>query len=112
MNTATRVLPRQHFRIGVRAAPTPSNRFLNYVLLITILFSAFFVLYIKDLNRRLFIQFQTLQTTHDKLHEDWGKLLLEQSTWSTQARVQRIAQLRLGMNSPSPKEVVVIRRPH
>lgn len=85
-------------------------RLLNMVLIILLVLSAFAVIYIKDVNRRHFIQYQALQITHDKLYEDWRKLMLEQSTWSTQARVQKIAQNRLGMNIPSSKEVIILRR--
>jgi cell division protein FtsL len=110
MNTAVRILAQERFQPTITSAFVITKpRLLNLVLLFTLLLSAFCVIYIKDLNRRLFIQYQILQTTHDKLYEDWGKLLLEQSTWSTQARVQKIAEHRLGMNTPSPKEVVVLR---
>ncbi len=110
MNTAVRVLTQGRFQPAVIPFFIITRpRLLNLILLLALFLSAFGVIYLKDLNRRLFIQYQALETTHDKLYEDWGKLLLEQSTWSTQARVQKIAECRLGMSLPSPKEVVVLR---
>ena len=77
------------------------------MLMMTVLLSAFAVVYVKDLNRRLFIQYQQLQASHNQLYINWGKLLLEQSAWSTQARVQHIAQQQLHMVSPTPNQVVL-----
>ena len=110
MNTAIRAIPQSRYQPGLTSLFAPTRpRLVNFILLVFLVLSAFSVIYIKDLNRRLFINYQTLQTTHDKLYEDWGKLLLEQSTWSTQARVQKIAAHRLSMNLPTAKEVVVLR---
>lgn len=111
MNTAVRVLPGDRLQSTV---PSILNfkkpRLVNICLIVVLVLSAFTVIYIKDLNRRLFIQYQGTQAVHDKLYEDWGKLLLEQSTWSTHSRVQKIAENRLNMAMPNPKEVVVLRQ--
>lgn len=109
MNTAVRVLQQDRFHSSLPSLNIKKPKLINFILILILVMSAFAVIYIKDVNRRLFIHFQTLQATHDKLYEDWGKLLLEQSTWSTQARVQKIAETRLGMITPSPNEVVVLR---
>lgn len=76
------------------------------VLMVAVLISAFAVVYVKDLNRRLFLQYQQLQTEHNQLYVNWGKLLLEQSTWSAQQRVQSVAENRLNM--VMPKQVTMI----
>lgn len=73
-----------------------------------LLLSAFSVVYFKDLNRRLFIQYQDLQQTRQQYEVEWGKLLLEQSTWSTQARIQQIAQQQFGMIIPRQQDVVMV----
>lgn len=109
MNTAVRTITQQGFKSSLPLLHIERPRLVNFILIITLLFCAFTIIYIKDLNRRLFIQYQSLQATHDKLYEDWEKLLLEQSTWSVHARVQKIAQNRLHMNIPAAKEVVVLR---
>lgn len=109
MNTAIRAIPQNRISASFPAVRGTNPAWINLILLLAVLFSAFAVIYVKDLNRRFFIDYQTLQTTHDKLYEEWGKLMLEQSTWSTQARVQKIAEGRLSMDIPSPKEVIVLK---
>jgi len=111
MNTAVR-----HIRQGFHPrAKNPAHFNLKQyfsvgVLLITLLLSALAVIYIKDLNRRLFSDVQLLEKKYDELNIEWGQLLLEQSAWSTQSRVQMIAQSDLGMFVPSAKDIVLIGR--
>ena len=109
MNTATRTIAQDRFQSAIPSLYIKRPRLINFILIMALLFSAFSVIYLKDVNRRLFIHYQALQTAHDRLYEDWGKLLLEQSTWSSQSRVKKIAQRRLGMDTPSSKEMVVLR---
>lgn len=78
------------------------------LLVSSIVISAFALIYVKDLNRRLFIQSQTLQQDHQRMVNQWGKLLLEQSTWSAQSRVQSISEQSLGMVTPLAKDVVML----
>ncbi len=78
------------------------------LLVVAVLASAFAVIYVKTLNRRLFSNLQTEQTVHDQLQVQWGQLLLEQSSYATQARIQRIATEELHMIFPEPKNIVVI----
>ncbi|MCH9769360.1 MAG: cell division protein FtsL [Gammaproteobacteria bacterium] len=75
---------------------------------IGILLSALGVVYMKDLNRRLFIQYQTLLQQRSQYQTQWGKLLLEQSTWSTQASVQNYATKHLNMVMPKSNNVVMV----
>jgi len=57
----------------------------------------------------MFINYQDLQTSQGTLHVEWSKLLLEQSTWSTQTRIQHIAQQKLGMEVPVPEKINMVR---
>lgn len=75
-----------------------------------LLFSAFGVIYLKDLNRRLFIQYDAVQQQAHRSDTEWGKLLLEQSTWSTQSRIQSVASLKLGMLMPHSNDIVMVER--
>lgn len=72
--------------------------------------SALAVIYIKDLSRRGFIQLQQLQTQTLQYEEEWGKLLLEQSAWTNQERIQWAAEHQLQMKIPSPEEVITLRQ--
>jgi cell division protein FtsL len=110
MNSTSRMVSQNHFQVTFTDFVWSSRLGLtNLLLIFAVLMTAFMVIYLKDLNRRFFIQYQTLQAAHDKLYGEWGKLLLEQSTWSSQARVQKIAQQRLDMSVPSPDEIVMLK---
>lgn len=78
------------------------------VIAMGVLLSAFGIIYLKDLNRRMFIQFHSLQQAQQTDQVEWGKLLLEESTWSTQSRIQQVAEVRLKMYIPEQKDVVVV----
>lgn len=107
MNAAARALAQGTFTAeNIREmALTPRNIILS-ILLLCVLASACGVVYLKDLNRRLFFELQSLQQQRDELNVQAGQLLLEQNTWSTQARVQQIAQSVLTMDVPA-KQIVV-----
>jgi cell division protein FtsL len=77
-------------------------------LLLMLFVSAFSVIYLKDLSRRMFIHYQNLQQVQHQDEVEWSKLLLEQGAWSTQARVQEIATTQLDMVTPAMKDIVMI----
>jgi cell division protein FtsL len=81
---------------------------LGLVVLATLV-SAFGVVYAKHENRKLFITLQVLQAERDAMNVEWGQLQLEQSTQATHARVDVEARGRLGMQSPDPKAIIIIR---
>ena len=80
-------------------------------LVVLLLFSAFSVIYLKDLSRRMFIQYQQLQKVQERDEIETSKLLLEKGAWSTQSRIQEIASSQLGMETPSMKNIVMIALP-
>jgi len=45
------------------------------------------------------------------LNIEWGQLQIEQSTWATHARIERIATDNLALVRPTAAEIVVIERP-
>lgn len=76
---------------------------------ICVLGSAVAVVTTKHLNRNLHIQLQKLQQEQDALHVEWSRLLLEQGTLGSDARVEQIAREKLGMTLPKPEQIKVIR---
>lgn len=96
------------FTQGVLAnVSLPELRILLMVFLLLI--SALGVVYVKDINRRLFITYHKLQIQNEQLESDRNKLLLEQSAWAAQARVQVVAQQQLQMQVPLSSDVQVIK---
>lgn len=77
-------------------------------LIILLVASAFSVIYLKDLSRRLFIRYQIMQQVQQHDEVEWSKLLLEEGAWATQARVQNIATTQLDMVTPTMKNIVMI----
>jgi cell division protein FtsL len=73
-----------------------------------IIMSALCLLYVKDLNRCLFINYQNLQQTDNDLKVNRGELLLEKSTWQNQTRIQEMAENNLNMEIPAASNVVML----
>ena len=73
-----------------------------------VLVSALSVIYITNTARSLNANIQQTMAERQKLHAEWGQLLLEKSTWTMQARIQNVAEGKLNMVMPSSKSVVVI----
>lgn len=71
-------------------------------------FSAMAVVYEKHQSRQLFIELQSLQREVESLQVEWSQLLLEQGTWASDARVERLARAHLQMVLPEPNQVSVI----
>lgn len=61
-------------------------------------------------HRLLFIELTGLERERDELNIEFGRLQLEQATWGETFRVERVARERLGMRSPEPAEIRVVRQ--
>ena len=80
------------------------------ILLIVTFVSAISVVYIKHYNRKLFVELQQLEKQRDDMEVEWGKLQLEQNTWATHARIERVAKQKLQMITPDTSDVIYIRQ--
>jgi cell division protein FtsL len=78
------------------------------MLALAVLLSALGIIYVTHVTRILHAAYQRNLSEQDRLHVEHGQFLLERSTWMMQARVQQIAQYKLGMIIPDSKSVVVI----
>jgi cell division protein FtsL len=79
------------------------------LLLAVLVVTSLGVVYAKHQSRKLFVNLQALQDERDQLNIEWGRLLLEQSTWATPTRVEAMARQRLGMRVPSSDKLVIVR---
>lgn len=86
------------------------NLILFGVLWFLIMGSGLGVIYSTHLSRQLFNELESKRRVTSELHVEWGQYLLEQSTWASYTRVERIAAERLNMKHPAPENMVVIRR--
>lgn len=60
-------------------------------------------------SRELFAELQVRQAERDALNIEWGKLLLEEATWSQHRRVEALARSRLNMSTPDAAHIRVVR---
>lgn len=79
------------------------------ILGLAIVVSATGVVYAKYASRKYFVELESIRTKRDAADVEWGRLQLEQSTWATHGRVEKIARERLHMRIPQVEEVKVIR---
>ncbi len=77
-------------------------------LLLLVVFSAVGAVYAKHESRRLFIEFQSLQSERDHYEVERGRLQLELGTLADAGVIDRVAA-ELGMIVPAPKTVVYVR---
>ena len=58
--------------------------------------------------RKLFVELEKEQELARHLAVEWGQLQLEQSTWATHARIEKIATGQLNMRVPDALRVQII----
>lgn len=61
-------------------------------------------------HRQLFAELNRLEAQRDELNIEFGRLQLEQATWGETFRIERVAREQLGMRSPEPADVQVVRQ--
>ena len=83
---------------------------LNAGLLLLILFSTFAVIHSTHACRAMYARLQELESSQWYLQEDYGRLLLEHSTWASHYRVEKVAAEELGMQPPGLAQLKVVPR--
>lgn len=73
-----------------------------------VLLSAFGVIHSSHACRALYSELQVLEAEQWHLQEDYGRLLLEQSTWASHHRVEKVARSELHMRAPALEEIKVV----
>ena len=56
-----------------------------------------------------FVRLEKLDAERDSLDMEWGRLQLEQSYYSSNAFVERVANAKLQMNIPATRDVRIVR---
>ncbi len=109
MNAAARLLNQGALSRGwVMSVFLNRTQVILFALIVVTVMSALSVVYVTNTARTLNAGIQQTLTERDRLHIQWGQLLLEKSTWVMQARVQNIAEGKLGMMVPDHKSVVIV----
>lgn len=76
---------------------------------VAVFLSAIALIDARHQNRVLFEQLDQLHGDRDQLNIDWGRLLLEESTWSTHAYIEQSATQKLEMGQPANPQVLVVK---
>lgn len=79
------------------------------VLLLALLVSGISVIYTTFKNRSMLNELQQLRNQRNELQVQWGQLLIEQSTFSLDSRIERKAIEELQMIVPEFSDVVMVR---
>ncbi|TBU78527.1 cell division protein FtsL [Pseudomonas daroniae] len=93
---------------GVLAKRFPKGSLLMLVLFIAVLGSALAVSYSAHWNRQLLNSLYAELSVRDKTQAEWGRLILEQSTWTAHNRIEALASEQLKMRIPDAAEVRMV----
>jgi cell division protein FtsL len=82
--------------------------FFGAAMVLAVVISAIASVYAKHESRKAFTELQALTTERDRLEVEWGRLQIEQSTWSTYARVDQLARKQMHMRIPDPGQTMLL----
>jgi cell division protein FtsL len=109
MNAAARLLNQGALsRSWVVSVFLARFQFVLFSCVFAILISALGLVYMTNTTRSLNASIQQTLVERDRIHVEWGQLLLEKSTLLMQARIQNLAEDKMNMLVPEGKAVVVI----
>ena len=86
------------------------QRLIKIVLGVLVVISALGVVGASHETRSMYSELQALHKEQDDLESEYGKLLLEQSAWSNNTRVDEIARNELNMVPPEVSKIIVVRK--
>ena len=86
----------------------PRGSLLMFALFIAVLLSAIGVAYTAHWNRQLLNELYGELSERDKTQAEWGRLILEQSTWTAHNRIESLATDQLNMHIPEAADVRLV----
>lgn len=86
----------------------PNGSLLMLVLFVAVLLSAIGVAYTAHWNRQLLNELYGELSERDKAQAEWGRLILEQSTWTAHSRIENLASDQLNMHIPAAADVKLV----
>jgi len=95
----------------MQAANSRQPFLLVFVFALVCVLSSMALVYTKHTSRKLFVELEALTHERDELNIEWGQLQIEQSTWATHARIERVATEDLALERPETSDIYVIERP-
>ncbi len=86
----------------------PRGGLLMLMLFVSVLLSAIAVAYTAHWNRQLLNDLYAELSVRDKAQAEWGRLILEQSTWTAHSRIEALATGQLKMHIPAAADVRLV----
>lgn len=83
----------------------------TYFVLLSVLLSAFSVIYYSHVNRQATSELEILLTTRDELNTEWRNLLLEQNSLAEHSAIETKAKKLLNMKRPDTASEIIITLP-
>ena len=78
------------------------------MLLVAVLGSGLSIVYTTHQNRFAFNELQELKVQSNQLETEWGQLLIEQSTFGVEGRIEQKAAEQLQMQVPDLSKIVMV----
>jgi len=76
-----------------------------------VLLLALSLVYTRVATRSLYLQLQGEQQQQDDFHVESGRLLLQEARYAEPRYIEQVARQKIGMVSPVPEKISVIRLP-
>ena len=89
--------------------PLPAGSWLLLLLFVGVLASALAVSYSAHVHRQMLNALFAELSERDKMQAEWGRLILEQSTWTAHSRIENLAVGQMQMHIPEPAEVQLVK---
>ncbi|HWR78784.1 MAG TPA: cell division protein FtsL [Pseudomonas sp.] len=89
--------------------PLPAGSLLLLLLFVGVLVSALAVSYSAHVHRQMLNALFAELSERDKMQAEWGRLILEQSTWTAHSRIESLAVGQMQMRIPEPAEVQLVK---
>ncbi|MGH8727323.1 MAG: cell division protein FtsL [Burkholderiales bacterium] len=83
---------------------------INFLLAIIAVAIALMLVTTRHEARKLVVALEQERKHSREIEIEWGQLQLEQSTWATPQRVEKIAQSKLLMSAPDSRHIVLLSR--
>jgi len=78
------------------------------LLFVAVIVSAIGVSYSAHWNRQLLNSLYAELSVRDKAQAEWGRLILEQSTWTAHSRIEALATDQLKMRIPNAADIRMV----
>lgn len=99
----------KYYQLLLLVLPLFRRYWLMLALVYCLLVSAHLLIQITHQSRNQHVRLQTLEGERDALQVEWGRLLLEESSLVSSARLEQVARQALGLHLPEGKDLQIKR---